>query len=108
LDNIYIFESKIVSAAGSSNVGGLVGKNELGSTVNDTYATGAVSDSGTGSTGSNVGGLVGDTAGSSIVNSYATGAVQAAGATAIGGLIGTQATTRSQIVSGIPKRPVKH
>lgn len=66
-----------------SNIGGLVGRSEL-SNIEDSYATGAVT--GTGSSSARVGGLVGSNEGSTIADSYASGNV--AGARGVGGLVG--------------------
>ncbi|WP_295537007.1 GLUG motif-containing protein [uncultured Thioclava sp.] len=63
------------------NVGGLVGVNYL-ATINNAYATGAVSG-----TASDVGGLVGFNYYSTISNVYATGAVS--GTNSVGGLVGS-------------------
>ena len=75
-----------VEVTGVSNVGGLVGSISVGQ-VSRSYVTGAVSG-----TGSNIGGLVGYSAGE-ITESYSTAAVEdtdgaSRGVSAVGGLIG--------------------
>ncbi len=78
---------------GESDVGGLVGLNETNSTIENSYATGAVvAQLGTkiGTEGVGVGGLVGENQAidgeALIVDSYATGAVK--GNDEVGGLVG--------------------
>jgi len=68
------------SVSGRTDVGGLVGYDL--STISNSYATGSVTG-----TGSQVGGLVGLTAGGTISNSYATGSVTGTGGN-VGGLAG--------------------
>jgi len=67
-----------------SNVGGLVGYNANTATVQNSYATGSVNSSATGSV--YVGGLVGNNYGT-VQNSYATGSVNSSG-NYVGGLVG--------------------
>jgi hypothetical protein len=69
-------------AGTSSNIGGLVGTNSAGSTIQESYATGNAA-------GCYVGGLVGVSSGS-ISNSYATGNVTLTLLDCIGGLVGYQ------------------
>jgi hypothetical protein len=72
-----------VTVTGANQVGGLVGVNNAGSSISNSYASGAVTG-----TGSNVGGLAGyNYAGSSISNSYSSGAVTGTG-DSVGGLVG--------------------
>ena len=72
---------------GGSYVGGLVGSNYDG-TVSNSYATGSVTGTGTGSSSIYVGGLVGSNYGT-ISNSYATGSVTGTGNySSVGGLVG--------------------
>jgi uncharacterized protein (TIGR03437 family) len=106
-----------VSGTNGSALGGLVGQNEAGSLLQQSFATGTVSWSGSGGsggglvgvnfgavqkclatgavsdsgTGGNAGGLVGDNVGGMIAQSYATGAVSGASGTSIGGLVGDNA-----------------
>jgi filamentous hemagglutinin family protein len=79
------------AVSGTFIVGGLVGNN-VTSTITNSYATGAVTGTGT---DESVGGLVGSNARSIIENSYATGAVS--GAAHVGGLVGD--TVNSTITS---------
>ena len=72
---------KDVTVSGKFHVGGLVGYNQNGSTIINSYATGSVTG------GYYVGGLVGYNYGSTITNSYATGAVKGSG-DFVGGLSG--------------------
>jgi len=81
LENLRLTE---VSVNGGSCVGGLVGFNY--GTVQNSYATGSVSDS-----GNYVGGLVGFNYGT-VENSYATGSVSSSG-NSVGGLVGANAST---------------
>jgi len=76
-------------------VGGLVGKNNVGSNITESYATGGVSG------GSDTGGLVGDNNGN-VTESYATGGVTASDTnTNIGGLIGSNGgTVRKSYATG--------
>jgi filamentous hemagglutinin family protein len=78
------------SVSGASYVGGLVGYNnsgESGGTISNSYATGAVTGTGTStSSGNYVGGLVGYNNGGSISSSHASGSVS--GASYVGGLVG--------------------
>jgi filamentous hemagglutinin family protein len=76
ISNLGLIDFNIV---GGYFVGGLVGYN-FGSTISNSYATGAVSGT------SIVGGLVGYNFGSTISNSYATGTVS--GYEFVGGLVG--------------------
>ncbi len=75
------------SVTGGNSTGGLLGQNTYGGTVSDSYATGNVTSS-----GSDIGGLVGDNHGTSgitqITNCYATGNVTTNGGTNVGGLAG--------------------
>ena len=71
------------TTASSSSMGGLIGWNNTGGTIQDSYATGNVT-AGTGST--RAGGLAGNNNGS-ILRSYATGAVSG-GSQGVGGLVG--------------------
>ncbi|MDR2887836.1 MAG: hypothetical protein LBV26_07560, partial [Bacteroidales bacterium] len=71
------------SDAGNSNAGGLVGYQENGGIITDSYATGIVT-----AAGSRAGGLIGHQIAGSIVNSYAANSVS--GASNAGGLIGYQ------------------
>ena len=81
INNVGLLSVKI---KGDRYVGGLVGTlstlNDRGSSITNSYATGAV-------TGNNVGGLVGRLNGGTIRNSYATGAVTGTGSY-VGGLVG--------------------
>ncbi|WP_420383925.1 MBG domain-containing protein [Novosphingobium sp.] len=70
---------------GSDVIGGLVGSNANMSTITGSFATGAVTQSGTVGDG---GGLAGQNYGT-ITDSYATGAVR--GGTSVGGLVGFNA-----------------
>jgi filamentous hemagglutinin family protein len=80
------FASGTVSGPAYSNIGGLVGGNEINVTYS--YATGAVIG------GSSVGGLVGySISGATVANSYSTGAVL--GTSSVGGLVGTNNGTVS-------------
>ena len=72
----------------SSSMGGLIGWNNTGGTIQDSYATGNVT-AGTGST--RAGGLTGNNNGS-ILRSYATGAVSG-GSQGVGGLVGFNSGT---------------
>ena len=76
-----------------NNAGGLVGRNDSGRMVSNSYATGAVSGVG------NVGGLVGENGGD-ISNSYATGSVT--GGSSVGGLVGSnfEATVSNSYATG--------
>jgi hypothetical protein len=67
----------------SSSMGGLIGWNNTGGTIQDSYATGNVTS---GSGGTRAGGLAGNNNGS-ILRSYATGAVSG-GSQGVGGLVG--------------------
>jgi len=69
-----------VDIKGKSFTGGLVGFNNTGSSITNSYATGSVSGA------DSVGGLVGRDYGSTITNSYATASV--GGTTYVGGLVG--------------------
>ena len=69
-----------VSGSGS-NIGGLVGLGDGGSTATGSHATGAVSGS-----GNYVGGLIGNSSGA-VISSYAMGAVS--GDSIVGGLLGS-------------------
>ena len=71
---------------GNTNVGGLVGYNNAGSTVTTSFAAGAVSGAGNGA--GNVGGLVGNNYGGTITFSHATGTVTGTAASSVGGLVG--------------------
>ncbi|WP_049976271.1 MBG domain-containing protein [Azospirillum sp. B506] len=75
-------------SAGGSNLGGLAGANDAAGSIQNSYATGAVS--GTRSGSDHIGGLVGLNSGTATVtNSYATGTAATSGSgTNIGGLIG--------------------
>jgi filamentous hemagglutinin family protein len=72
------------SVTGNYGVGFLMGYNEAGSAINNTYTTGVVTA--TGWSGGSDGGLVGFNRGA-ISNSYATGNVS--GSTSVGGLVGS-------------------
>ncbi|WP_334363478.1 beta strand repeat-containing protein [Bradyrhizobium sp. AZCC 1578] len=67
----------------SSSMGGLIGWNNAGGTIQDSYATGNVT---AGTAGTRAGGLAGNNNGS-ILRSYATGAVSG-GSQGVGGLVG--------------------
>ncbi len=69
------------SVTGNSSVGALVGYNDYGSTITNSYATGSMTGN-----GNFVGGLVGYNYGS-ITDSYATGSVTGSGDD-VGGLVG--------------------
>ena len=77
-----------VSGGISSYVGGLVGNNDRG-TIEGAYATGAV----TGGSGSAGGGLVGYNHNGTIEDAYATGAVTGGSGSAGGGLVGVNGGT---------------
>lgn len=73
----------------SDNIGGLVGYNDGGATIRNSYSTGAVTAT---TSGLSTGGLVGqNNANNSIINSYATGAVTGGLAGNTGGLVGDNA-----------------
>jgi len=76
------FASGTVSAdaATSQNVGGLVGYNNFGSSIDNSYASGPVTGN------SYVGGLIGIDNSNTITNAYASGAVT--GSSNVGGLVG--------------------
>jgi hypothetical protein len=76
-------------------LGGLVGYNELGSILSDSFAVGSVTFTGdclkcgsTGGVGDNAGGLVGTNDNGNIVNASASGAVVAGNFGTAGGLVG--------------------
>jgi filamentous hemagglutinin family protein len=83
LVNDYATISIVGSAGGISILGGLVGEADSGSRIEDSYATGAVTTSGS---SQKIGGLVGYLDGGSISDSFATGAVS--GSSFVGGLVG--------------------
>ena len=79
-----------VLAIGSSDVGGVVGFNDTGSSLSNAYGTGSVT---AGGTSFNIGGLVGLNR-TSITSSYNTGQVFAGGGSNdVGGLVGTNVGT---------------
>ncbi len=71
-----------VSGTGFADIGGLVGENEMGGEITNSYATGGVSGE-----GDNFGGLAGVNSGV-IAASNATGSVSGTGFADIGGLVG--------------------
>ena len=73
-----------VDITGNNRVGGLVGRNNRGGTITNSYATGSVSGE------DDVGGLVGWNEGT-VANSYATGSVS--GSSDVGGLVGLNGAT---------------
>jgi filamentous hemagglutinin family protein len=76
----------VTVGSAETNVGGLVGYDDGGTTINDAYSTGAVT---AGSGSSDVGGLVGLNAGDAINNTYSTGLVTGgSGSSDVGGLVG--------------------
>jgi len=78
-----------VNGTGSVTVGGLVGINDFGSTIANSFATGAVTSTALGATDHFAGGLVGENSGL-IANSHATGSVTTNGGdVSAGGLAGT-------------------
>ena len=83
----------VTGAGGGSEVGGLVGQNQVGSgaSITNSYATGAVNDSG-GGTASNVGGLIG-IAGLPAATSYSSGKVLGGQADVVGGFVGYDNTS---------------
>jgi hypothetical protein len=76
-----------VTGGDGTTAGGLVGFNSFGNTITASHATGNVSIDNPGLNGGSAGGLVGDNQGS-IANSDATGAVSGGQETAVGGLVG--------------------
>jgi filamentous hemagglutinin family protein len=71
----------VISGNGATFAGGFVGETQPGSTINDAYATGAV-------TGNRVGGFVADHSGT-ITNAYSSGAVTGVGPSqTVGGFVG--------------------
>jgi filamentous hemagglutinin family protein len=74
--------------ARSQRVGGLVGYLDIGSTIKQSYAAGAVSSTGVGDAGLGVGGLVGLAVKSTIEQSYATGSATSDESSGVGGLVG--------------------
>jgi filamentous hemagglutinin family protein len=91
--------SSLIPVFGNLYVGGLVGWNDTGATVNTSYATGTVTGAAGGQDASGndyVGGLVGVNFGS-IANSYATGAVS--GVQVVGGLVGTNMPGGASVAS---------
>jgi len=82
----------VTSAGGGSEVGGLVGHNQVGSgtSITNSYATGAVTDTG-GGTGSDVGGLIG-LAGLPASTSYSKGKVSGGQGDVLGGFVGNDDT----------------
>jgi len=96
IDQSFATGSVSVSNSPSAYIGGLVGMNDTGSFITDSYSTtGAV----TGGTDDDVGGLVGGlfTSGS-IAASYSTGAVTSGTGSYIGGLVGYDGNTSQYIV----------
>ena len=90
------------NVTGNTNVGGLVGYNNAGSTVTTSFATGAVNGAGIGA--GNVGGLVGNNYGGTITGSHATGTVTGIAASSVGGLVGLNygaATLTGGFASGV-------
>jgi len=90
------------NVTGNTNVGGLVGYNNAGSVITESYATGAVTGSGNGA--GNVGGLVGNNYGGTITFSQATGTVTGTAASSVGGLVGLNygaATLTGGFASGV-------
>ena len=75
------------NATGQQSVGGLVGSDYVATT--NSYATGNVTGTGTGSSGQYIGGLAGDSFNAAFTNVYANGNVAGA-SNYIGGLIGWQ------------------
>jgi hypothetical protein len=84
-----------VSGGLNSFVGGLVGEQDAGTTILNSYATGAVN----GGQLSDVGGLVGEEFGS-ITSAYATGAVSAGPTSNIGGLVGALPCCSGSVTNG--------
>ena len=84
--NVYAAEGSVTVSAANAIGGGLVG--QLDGTIRASYATAAVTASGS-QTSLDVGGLVGQRNGGSIIASYAAGPVTSTAAiTGIGGLVG--------------------
>jgi len=79
------FSSGYIEARGGTSVGGIVGANDEGGEVRDSFSVADVQ--GGSNNGYFVGGLVGDNAGASIISSYAAGQVSTEGSAA-GGLSG--------------------
>ena len=75
--------------SGTNKVGGLVGLNDVSSTINNSFATGPVSSS-----SNDAGGLVGINDNSTISNSFATAAVN--GSEKVGGLVGNNTSSNTQ------------
>jgi hypothetical protein len=108
---------------GGVSFGGLVGYNELGGTIDSSFATGSISSAGNdtdgGLVGSNAGavsnsyatgsvtdtsvvfagGLAGANPGGTIADSFSTGTVRGASGSTIGGLVGTDSTTSRDITT---------
>jgi hypothetical protein len=82
------FATGAVSTGANGNVGGLVGQLNPGD-VDQSFATGNVTDVGG---GGNEGGLVGLNGGGTITQSYATGNVSGNSANTVGGLVGANNT----------------
>jgi hypothetical protein len=72
-----------VNVTGASLVGALVGQAGSSGTIYNSYSTGSVNG-----TGSNIGGLIGQSNTSTVTNDYSAANVSAAGASVVGGLIG--------------------
>jgi hypothetical protein len=85
-----------VYSRGSSEVGGLVGRND-GGTIETSYATGAIkgSDAPFDADGSFLGGLVGDNNSGPVSSSYASGPVTGGNYSRVGGLVGQNSSTIS-------------
>jgi hypothetical protein len=78
----------------SSSMGGLIGWNNSGGTIQDSYATGNVT---TGTAGTRAGGLTAQNDGA-ILRSYATGAVSG-GSQGVGGLVGYNSSGKTIVAS---------
>lgn len=88
VNNCYATGSVTNTGDDNEGIGGLLGS-AYGDVIEDSYATGNVSVSGTGASSMYAGGLVGEAyLGSQADNNYATGNVSAPGLTNVGGLIG--------------------
>jgi len=93
-------ENASVSNPNTSNIGGLVGIKE-GGVINNSYTTGNVSGSDSGSA-SNVGGLIGRNDGGSVSESHSTVNVSVSGFDSVGGLVGRNngGTVRDSYATG--------
>ncbi len=108
IKNVY---SENVKLTGTTSTGGLIGILAMGSTVDNVYVTGSVTNLSRNTTTGNVGGLIGTVSGGSgtttIRNAYSTASVLAASPVSvstiagIGGLIGNVGVATPVVISNV-------